>query len=52
MTYNTPILMNVDTAFNVVLGVNWVVNADHITEKADCATTDSTAGSSDDNPCV
>jgi hypothetical protein len=38
MTYNAPILMNVDTAFNVVLGANFTQEQDHDTGD-NCKTT-------------
>lgn len=34
MTYNTPTLVNVDTAFNVVLGNVTTLEKDHSTERS------------------
>jgi hypothetical protein len=47
MTYNTPVLLNVDTAFNVVLGSNVIEAKDHLT---DCRSTESSR-TSDDSGC-
>jgi hypothetical protein len=41
MTYNTPVLLNVDTAFNVVLGSTIEDANDHVTEGGPCRETES-----------
>jgi hypothetical protein len=48
MTYNKPVLMNVDTAFNVVLGIGTFEAKDHLTDV--CRSTESGL-TSDDKGC-
>jgi hypothetical protein len=50
MTYNTPILMNVAAAFNVVLGDGSLVEQDHSTDH-DCREIDGPS-TTDTGDCV